>query len=150
MTIKAAIVILASLLAWPAVATPPAECIARLREAVRGGDFAGSFVCSRKDAKFEFVGRTSGKGYSIYNYDYRYDPPGGSHVMHGGQRILLFRGNRYVGQYGLWSRGSVTAHVSGARLVLQSTETKQTVELDLSGKPPAEVFLAGEFLSFFR
>lgn len=113
------------------------------------GDFSGPFVCSRKDAKFEFVGRSSGKGYSIYNYDYRYLPSGGA-VMHGGQRLLLFQGDRYVGQYGLWSRGSVTARVRGARLVIRSNETKQSVEVDLSGQPPTEVFLAGEFLSFFR
>jgi hypothetical protein len=60
-TIKTAIVILASLFSWSAGAAPPADCMARLREAVRGGDFSDPFICSRKDAKFEFVGRTSGQ-----------------------------------------------------------------------------------------
>lgn len=150
MRIKVAVLVFALCPLGVVAAKSPAGCMAGMRAALIAGHFSGPLVCSRKDATFQFVGRTTGSGFSIYNYNYLYDPPGGSHVMHGGQRILLFRGKRYVGQYGLWSRGSLTVHVRGARLVLQSTETKQTAELDLSGKPPKEVFLAGDFLSFFR
>jgi hypothetical protein len=147
---QAAILIMLSGLPSLAAANSPAECMAGLREILREADFSGPLVCSRRDATFEFVGRTAGSGFSIYNYDYSYDPPGGSNVMHGGQRILVFRGKRYLGQYGLWSRSAVTAHVSGTRLVLQSNETKQRVVLDFSRTPPKEVFLAGEYHSFFR
>jgi len=146
---RAAILLIASALSGQAPATPPDECMAGLRQTLLKADFSGPLVCSRRDAVFEFVGRTT-NGFSIYNYDYRYDPPGGSDVMHGGQRVLVFRDKTYVGQYGSWSRSAVSVRVRGKHVVLQSNETRQSVDLDFSSAPPNEVFLAGELHSFFR
>ena len=70
--------------------------------------------------------------------------------MHGGQRVLVFRGRQYIGQYGLWSRSAVTVRVRGAYVVLQSNEGRESVELDFLRSPPEKVFLNGEHLSFFR
>jgi hypothetical protein len=124
--------------------------MAGLREVLREANFSGPLVCSPSDATFAFVGRTAGSRFSIYSYDYRYNPPGGSDVMHGGQRILIFRGRRYVGQYGLWSRSAVAVRVRGTHVVLQSSETRQSVTLDFSRAPPKELFLDGEHHSLFR
>ena len=150
MKAQAAILVIASALPGLAAAKPPNACMAGLQEALLEADFSGPLVCTRRDATFEFVGRTAGSGFSIYNYDYRHDPPGGSDVMHGGQRVLVFRDGQYVGQYGLWSRSAITVRVRGTRVVLQSNETRQSVALDFSSTPPKEVFLAGEHHLFFR
>ena len=150
MKTQAAILVIASALPSLVAATPPDECMAGLREPLLEADFSGPLVCSRRDATFAFVGRTAGSGFSVYNYDYRYDPPGGSDVPHGGQRVLVFRGKQYVGQYGLWSRSAVTVRVRGNHVVLRSNETQRSVELDLSRTPPKEVWLDGAHHSFFR
>ena len=150
MRIKAAILIVAS---WPlslAATRPPSDCLAGLREALVEGHFTGPLVCSGTDATFVLVGRTAGNGFSIYDYRYKYDPPGGGNVLHGGQKIVVFRGNRYVGQYALSPPPYDAAYVHGTNVVLQSSETRQSVRLDFSRKPPSEVYLDGERLTFYR
>jgi len=145
---RTAILIIAS---WPvslAAASPPAACLAGLREALVEGQFTGPLVCSPSDATFVLVGRTAGRGFSIYDYRYRYDPPGGSDVMHGGQKIVVFQGTRYVGQYAL--SPTYTVSVSGTRMVVQSQETRQRFLLDLSRKPPGEVYIDGVRTTFYR
>jgi hypothetical protein len=60
----------------------------------------GVVFCSRKSVSFNLMGRTTRAEYSIYDYHYRFRRPGG--VMHGGQRLIVFRGKTYVGNYPLF------------------------------------------------
>jgi hypothetical protein len=57
-----------------------------------------------------------------------------------------------IGTWGgtAYGREGQRPRARGAHLMIRSNESKQTVDVDLSGQPPKEVFLAGEFLSFFR
>lgn len=149
MRIWAAILIVAS---WPlgmGMAKPAAECLAGFRGALIEGHFTGPLVCSASDATLVLVGRTAGYRFSIYDYRYRYLPPGGN-VMHGGQKIVVFQGIRYVGQYALSPPPYTTVSVNGTHVVFQSRDTQETVRLDFSKNPPREVVIDGESHRFYR
>jgi hypothetical protein len=120
------------------IATHRRECLA----AERGSQ--GVILCSPKNVSFTLVGRTTGNGYSIYNYHYRFLPHAGG-VMHGGQRLVVFQGERYVGQYAL--QPEVTVAVSGSRVLLRGDEDAKAVRLDFTGKPPHRILVNGELSS---
>ena len=124
--------------------------MAGLRGALIEGHFTGPLVCSGKDATFVLAGRTTGDKFAIYDYRYRYDPPGGGNVTHGGQKIVVFRGTSYVGQYALSPPPYDTVRVRGTNVTIQSHETGQIVRVDFSDNPPREVVVDGEPLAFFR
>jgi hypothetical protein len=109
----------------------------------------GAVFCSGKDASFLLTGRTTGARYSIYDYRYRFlsHPEG---VMHGGQRLVVFRGKRYIGQYALTVPPMIAVSVSGTRVVLSSADGGAKVRLDFSRKPPERILVAGEVENFFR
>jgi hypothetical protein len=101
----------------------------------------GVIFCSPKDVSFVLVGRTTGSGYSIYNYHYSFLPhPGG--VMHGGQRLIVFQGTKYVGNYKLQPKVSVA--VRGTHVVLKGDDDRDAVRLDFSRKPPSQIHVNGE------
>jgi hypothetical protein len=87
------------------------------------------------------VGQTTGNKYSIYNYHYRFLTHRGG-VWHGGQRLIVFQGMRYVGQYGLTPE--VTTAVIGTEVVLKDDWDRRTVSVDFSGRPPSRIPLGGE------
>ena len=70
--------------------------------------------------------------------------------MHGGQRVVVFRGKKYVGQYMLSPGPYTTVRVEGTRVVLQVEGTREKVTLDFSKKPPEEVYINGETEGFGR
>jgi hypothetical protein len=106
-------------------------------------------VCSKKDASFVPKGRTTGVQFSIYDYRYKYLPSGGN-VMAGGQKIIVFRGATYVGQYALSPPPFVEVFVKGANVELRSLGNRSIVQLDLSRAPPAKILVNGETAIFFR
>lgn len=107
----------------------------------------GVVFCSRGNVTFSLVGRTTGGKYSIYDYRYRFLPhPGG--VMHGGQRLIVFEGTRYIGNYALLPKVSVT--VRGAQVVLKGDEDSEAVRIDFSRGPPRQILVNGQLGTFDR
>jgi len=127
--------------------SPP--CLSGLRAAFVHGHFTGPLVCSTKLATFIFVGRTAENKFSIYDYRYRYLPQHGS-VMHGGQRLVLFHGRDYVGQYVLSPPPYADVTVSGARVIIATADDRRRDAIDLSRGPPAKILIGGEVETFFR
>jgi len=68
--------------------------------------------------------------------------------MHGGQRLIVFQGNAYVGNYMLQPEVSVA--VRGAQVVLKGHDDRETVRLDFSRKPPSRILVNGEVDIFDR
>lgn len=140
--------VVASGAAMAAPASEPLSCLSGFRSSLVRGHFTGPLVCSGKDATFLLVGRTAGDIFSIYDYRYRYLPAGGS-VMHGGQKLIVFHGKVYVGQYALSPPPYVTVTVNGSKVVLKTRGRKQ-VKLDFSRKPPGQIMIGGEVETFSR
>lgn len=122
-----------------AVHAPPRLCL----EAERASQ--GEVFCTPKYVSFVLVGRTAGSKYSIYDYHYRFLTHRGG-VMHGGQRLIVFQGNRYVGNYMLSPH--VTIGVRGTKVVLKGDEYGPTVRFDFSRTPPSRIWSNGEVESF--
>src|SRR5260221_8503503 len=118
-----------------AVHAPPGLCL----EAERAS--RGTVFCTPNYVSFVLVGRTAGSRYSIYDYHYRF-LTGRGLVMHGGHRLIVFRGNQYLGQYSLDPQ--VTVAVSGTKVVLKGDEDRKAVRLDFSRKPPSRILVNGE------
>ena len=114
------------------------QCLAKRRAA----GFSGKEWLCNKTSTFRFVGRISRSGYEIYDYRYRFLPHAGG-VMHGGQRIKIFRGGKYIGEYPLSPPPEVNMAVRGAHLILLISSTGQRVELNLSVKLPTKIFVDG-------
>ena len=148
-TVAILVCLIAAWLMGPAAANSPSECLLGLRDSLVEGDFSGPLVCSESDASFILVGRTNGDRYSIYDYRYRYLPPNGN-VRHGGQKIVVFHGATYIGQYSLSPPPYKSISVCGARVVVQSQDGKGRYFLDFSDHPPSEVFVDDEILDFYR
>lgn len=149
---KGAAILICVAAAWlmgPAAANPTPECLLGLRESLIEGGFSGPLVCSKSDATFVSVGRTSEDRYSIYDYRYRYLPKNGN-VMHGGQKIVVFQGAGYIGQYSLSPPPYNPVSVCGAHVIVKSKDGKDRYSLDFSEQPPHEIFIDGEILTFYR
>lgn len=126
----------------------PLPCLAGMRTALVQGHFTGPIVCSRKDASFILVGRTAGNKFSVYDYRYRFLPVRGN-VMHGGQKMVVFRNNVYVGQYSFSPPPFITLTVNGTHVSLKTAGTPK-VELDLTHAPPSHILFDGEVETFSR
>jgi hypothetical protein len=118
-----------------AVRAPPRPCLVAERAS------HGVVFCTPKYVSFVLAGRTASGKYSIYNYHYRFLGHRGG-VMHRGQRLIVFQGNKYVGNYMLSPQTTVA--VSGKNVVLNGDEYRQTVRLDFSRKPPSKIWANGE------
>jgi len=149
--VKIPILLLAAASASPSLAAhkTATECLAGKRAALVRGHFSGGIFCSRKNASFVLVGRTTGKNYAIYDYRYRFRPHPES-VVHGGRRLVVFHGETYVGQYGLSSPPEVEVHVVGPQVLLKTPHDRETVRLDFSKRPPAKILVNGELEEFSR
>ena len=145
-----AILGLTTIAAWslaPAIAGERG-CLGGMKGALVKGHFTGPIVCS-SDADFALVGKTTGATtFSIYDYRYRYMPPDGN-VMHGGQRLLVFRGAEYLGQYSMSPPPYTKVAVKGSRVVL-SKEGTDSATVDFSMGPPPSIYFDGDTEAFFR
>jgi len=130
-------------------AADDSTCLAMQKAMVEGHFSAGPLICSKKDAQLTLAGTTAGSTkYSLYDYRYRFLPPGGQ-VMHGGQRVLVFRGRNYIGQYSMSPPPYTTVTVRGPYLVL-SKEGAGTVMVDFSMGPPSSIYFDGDTAPFYR
>lgn len=149
---KGAAILICLAAAWlmgPAVANPTSECMLGLRQSLVEGGFSGPLVCSKSDATFVLLGRTNKSHYSIYDYRYRFLPKNGN-VRHGGQKIVVFQGAKYIGQYSLSTPPYKSVTVCGSHVIVKSPGGKNRYSLDFSVSPPDEVFVDGEILNFYR
>ena len=124
-------------------------CLAGKQAALVQGHFSGEIFCSRKNASFALVGRTAGRSYAIYDYRYHFLPHREG-AMHGGQRLVVFRGESYVGQYMLSPPPYINVHIEGSRVLLETPQSREKVRLDFSRKPPTRIFINGETEQFDR
>ena len=141
--------LVATLSMIPMLGVTSDQCMAGRKKSLMDAHFSGPIMCSSKDATFVLVGRTSGNGLSIYDYRYRFlsQPEG---VYHGGQRMVIFRGNTYVGQYALSPPPYLSISVQGSRVKLKSRDLPKRTSLDFSKGPPSKIFSNGEVLELFR
>ena len=143
------ILAMASVMCGAPASAAATKCLTGKRMSLIRRNFSGPLVCSHRDSSFQFVGKTAGTGFSVYDYRYRYLPLGGQ-VMHGGQRVLIFHGEDYEGQYALATPPYSTVTVSGSYGVIKTLGTPQAVRLNFSSKPPTQVMVNGEIANFFR
>ncbi|MDQ1158929.1 hypothetical protein QE385_003256 [Sphingomonas sp. SORGH_AS 950] len=122
-------------------------CLAATAAALAAGRFTGPLVCSRKHATFVLAGRTRGAQFTIFDYRYRYLPDGGN-VMHGGQKIVVFRRDKYVGQYALSPPPYAGVTVKGAQVRIRIGESPKITTLDFSRAPPQQALLDGYVVVF--
>jgi hypothetical protein len=113
------ILVVASLPLALAANGPPKGCLAGMQKTLVEQGFEPVF-CSKKDTSFVLIGRTAGSGFSIHNYRYRFRPYAGAASMHGGQRLVVMRGNQYVGQYMLLP--NVAAAVRGRHVMMSCSK----------------------------
>jgi hypothetical protein len=107
----------------------------------------GVIFCSSENVSFTLAGRTTGGKYSIYDYRYQFLPhPSG--VMHGGQRLIVFQGKSYVGNYML--PPTVRVVVRGTEVVLKGDKDQTTARADFSRRPPTRILVNGEVVTFDR
>jgi len=115
--------------------------------ALTEGDFSGPILCDSAQGSFVLAGRTG--RYAVYDYRYRVRPPHGA-VDHGGQRILIFRDDAYLGQYSASPPPYVTVSVQGSEIRFASPDGAASSPLNLTHGPPPRAFIGGYEALFFR
>ncbi len=125
----------------------PLQCQAGMRKALMAGHFDTPIICSPANARLVLAGRTTGNGYAIYDYFYRFLTHAGG-VMHGDERLVVFQRGRYVGQYTLSAPNIVT--VRGTKVIVTNKEDRERDVLDFSKGPPKEALLDGYREGFGR
>jgi hypothetical protein len=125
----------------------PAGCMSGMARALVAGGFSGGVICSRENASFDLAGTTRW-GYAVYDYRYRFLPEHGA-VVHGGQRMVVFRDGRYIGQYSLSPPPLSRLSVRGSR-VLVRVDGSGAAALDFSDGPPPQIFVDGSVLDLYR
>jgi hypothetical protein len=140
------VMILACSLAGAAAASDAASCLGGRKQALLDGHFAGPIVCSAADATFQRVGTTQGYGYTIY--DYRFLTSAGA-AAPWGQKVVIFHGGVYIGQYDLAPPPFAQMLVNESQLILGVDDVDE-VSLELTSVPPAEVYLSGKIEHFHR
>ncbi len=126
---------------------PTNTCLSGRSDALRAGKFSGPIVCSAEDATFIEIGRIG--DYVLFDYRYRFLPEHGA-VMHGGQRIVMFKGARYLGQYALNPPPHATVSVKGSKVLFQREDATGVSVMDFSNGPPLRIFAGGDFSDLSR
>lgn len=123
------------------------DCLSGRREALIAGGFSGTVVCSGEDVTLSLSG-TTGSDYTVYDYRYRIMAAA---VMHGGQRILIFKGPEYIGQYALSPPPYSNVSVINSRVLVNTNDPfSEDAVLEFSNGPPPQVFIGGYVLDLYR
>jgi hypothetical protein len=105
-----------------------------------------------------FVGNlhTRRHRFSVYDYRYSLKPVCAGCAIHAGQRVIMLRDGKYLGQY---KPDSWNVTVKGERIILSPDRTSATfdpeydkpvvIKLSPDG-PPAKLVIGGDTISFFR
>jgi len=126
---------------------PSSGCLSGRSEALLTGNFSGPIVCSSEDATFVEIGTVG--DYVLYDYRYRFMPEHGA-VMHGGQKVVIFNGARYVGQYALNPSPYATVGLKGSRVLFQTEGDPGVSVMEFAHGPPPQIFSGGHVSSLYR
>jgi hypothetical protein len=135
--------------------SPP--CLAGLVPTLVEGKFSGSVDCKQDHLVLRLIGKiaSSGHQFTIYDYHYRLRLVCPECAVHGGQRVIVLRDGRYLGQY---KPESVLVTVGLGGLILTpegepelplSMRAPISVPISVNG-PPSTVWVGGESLELFR
>ena len=137
----------------PAPAT--ASCLGSLGAVLAATEFSGSLDCVHDRLSTAHMGRTHAGAHSFDIYDYRYKlaPVCRDCAVHGGQRVIILRDGRYLGQY---KPDGVKVRVVANQLQLTATDPAisgegrtVTVRFTAAG-PPTRVLVGGDVLELFK
>ncbi|WP_267435039.1 hypothetical protein [Sphingomonas sp. GM_Shp_1] len=123
------------------------SCMAGKRAALVKGHFTGPLLCSGKAVSFVKIGRVEQGRFALYDYRYRYRPIG-ANVMHGGQRIILFRNGIYAGQYVLSPPPYTIVTVKGSTVIMHSPDGSPDAVLNFADGPPRNILVGGDSVRF--
>jgi hypothetical protein len=128
------------------------QCLSGLRSALLAGGFSGSTDCQQDRLSLAYVGRVQkfGRSFQIYSYQYSLRPVCPQCAVHGGQRVVLMEGGRYVGQY---KPDFVRAAVRQGNLVLlptNSVDGKPVIVTFTRRGPTKRLLVYGQVISFFK
>jgi hypothetical protein len=126
---------------------PSSGCLSGRSEALLKEDFSGPIVCSREDATFVEIGTVG--DYVLYDYRYRFMPEHGA-VMHGGQKVVMFNGARYAGQYALNPPPYANVSLKGSRVLFQTEGDPGVSVMEFAHGPPPQIFSGGQVSSLYR
>lgn len=133
----------------PSIAKTSSDCMLGMRQYLVEGQFSGPIVCSKSNASFKFLGKINRARYSIFEYKYRFRPRTGS-VMHGGHKIIVFEGRRYIGQFSLSPPPYNFVSLSNFEIIVRGKDKKSEYIVDFSKGPPNKVFIDGELIEFYQ
>lgn len=125
------------------------QCLGGMKHALENGKFTGPLVCEKNNYSFNMIGRTKGNEYTVYDYRYRYIPKNGN-IAHGGQKVVIFRKNIYVGQYNLTPPPYAIMAMNGSELMIKFPDSERGVKVDLSTNLPSKIFADGETVTLYR
>lgn len=124
-------------------------CLRGISQILADGHFSGPIVCSTKNATLKRVGRTVSKSYVIYDYKFRYFPTNGQQ-RHGGQKIIVLRNSKYIGQYNLPVPPFANIYIRADKLIIESNSKGYKTVVDLKIRPPASINVDSENITFFK
>lgn len=124
-----------------------AECLSGMGQTLIAGGFSGGVFCSTEDATFNLAGIAG--GHAVYDYRYGFMPQHGA-VMHGGQRMVIVKDGRYVGQYSLSPPPFADLSVRGSQVIIQLDQDRGRAVLDFSNGPPQQVLVDGYVVGLYR
>lgn len=122
-------------------------CLSGRSDALLAGGFTGPIVCSIEDSTFVEIGQI--RDHVLYDYHYRYLPAGGA-VMRGGQKVVVFKGARYAGQYALNPPPYANVSLKGSRVLFQTDGYSGVSVMEFANGPPPRVFSGGYFSDLHR
>lgn len=122
-------------------------CFAAKENALIAGGFSGPLICSTDDVSFDLVGNPGSDDYAIYDYRYRFTAAA---VMHGGQRMVIFKGRDYVGQYVLSPPPFAELAVRGNDVIVTNANSSERSVLDFSRGVPRHALIDGYALILDR
>ncbi len=122
-------------------------CMSGRSEALLKGKFTGPIVCSSEDATFVEIGTVG--DYVLYDYRYRYLPEGAP-FMHGGQKVMMFKGARYAGQYALNPPPYADVSLNRSKVIFRTEGHPGVSVMEFAHGPPPEIFAGGHFSALYQ
>jgi len=141
------------LIASPASAQT--SCYGSLRGPLAAGGYSGdggAYDCKDINVDIKYIGRIPLRGriFHIYSLIYQTIPEQSDMSAHGGQRILIFRGKTYLGQFHLDTPPFFKVSIKGSSIRI-NTRAKFGNEIRLTKDgPPPRAFLAQDIDGLFR
>lgn len=121
------------------------DCVNGLRDALIAGGYSGDTDCtSVKTDTRKIVAESIGSfPFTVYDLIYKTMPQGFG-VAHGGERLLFFKDDKYVGQYDLSPPPFSVPTIEGDDIVLEGLPKSEGNVIHLEkNKLPSKVWIGG-------